>query len=445
MRINVAGAGAGKTTGLAAQIIEKHKCTPEHKNIYCVAFTNSAAESIREKLTSHYGAVPRNVVIGTIHSFLYQEFISPFYYLLYKKHYKSISSIDLPTNQLFKQKKLSELEEKNILHVEKIPERAKWVIAKKSSDKAREKKIRKTIIDVFCSYCATVYVDEAQDIDTNMKDIFSVLDGAGIDLILYGDPKQDIRGYGCFRELITAHSDNTSYISTCHRCPKEHLLLTNALVQPEEQQYSEKTGGQIVLLFESDPTTDMNWQMYNLKYIYKKNDRFDTHTHSNERVFNNLYYEVHMILSSLFKEADKSAVKITAYKFAQLMMGWHQSGKPVSQVIAPFCDYTGRLEKVQYAKLCDAVSACCITSQNQTAVSSIESVKGLEGEHCLFILTSDLAAYLLGNKTEENKTKNALYVALTRSLRTLTILICKEVEEEYGRQTINNFFAKYIN
>ena len=86
-----------------------------------------------------------------------------------------------------------------------------------------------------------------------------------------------------------------------------------------------------------------------------------------------------------------------------------------------------------------------MASQKQTTVSSIEGVKGLEGEHCLFILTSDLAAYLLGNKTDENKTKNALYVALTRSLHILTILICKEVEEEYGRPTITDFFAKYIN
>lgn len=445
MKINVAGAGAGKTTGLAAQIIERHKCTPEHKNIYCVAFTNSAAESIKEKLTAYYGVIPHNIIIGTIHSFLYQEFISPFYYLLYKKHYKSIASIDLPANQLFKQKKLRELEDKSILHVEKIPERAKWVIAKKSSDKAREKEIRKAIINVFCSYCATVYVDEAQDIDTNMKEIFSALDGSGIDLILFGDPKQDIRGYGCFRELITAHMDNTSYISTCHRCPKEHLLLTNSLVRLEEQQLSEKTGGQIALLFESDCTTDINLQMYDLKYIYKKNDRFDTHTHTNEKSFDNLYYEIHTILSSLSKDLDKSTVKITSYKFAQLMMRWRQSGKTVSQAIASFCDYTGRLEKTQYAKLYEAVSACCMTSQSQTVVSSIESVKGLEGEHCLFILTSDLAAYLLGNKTEENKTKNALYVALTRSLSMLTILICMEVEEEYRRPAIIDFFAKYIN
>ena len=34
----------------------------------------------------------------------------------------------------------------------------------------------------------------------------------------------------------------------------------------------------------------------------------------------------------------------------------------------------------------------------------------------MFILTTDLAAYLFGDKIEDNATKNKLYVALTRSL-----------------------------
>ena len=82
MKIDVAGAGAGKTTGLAAEIIERHKSSPENKNIYCVAFTNNAVSSIKEKLQYYYGAVPHNIIICTIHSFLYQEFISPYFYLM---------------------------------------------------------------------------------------------------------------------------------------------------------------------------------------------------------------------------------------------------------------------------------------------------------------------------------------------------------------------------
>lgn len=51
----------------------------------------------------------------------------------------------------------------------------------------------------------------------------------------------------------------------------------------------------------------------------------------------------------------------------------------------------------------------------------------------------DLAEYLLAKKKFDNKTKNKLYVALTRSLEKLTVLITNEVEEKYGREEINRY------
>ena len=54
MIINVAGAGAGKTTGLAKEIIEKHEQNSSNKKIFCVAFTNNAVKSIKDKLFSHF-------------------------------------------------------------------------------------------------------------------------------------------------------------------------------------------------------------------------------------------------------------------------------------------------------------------------------------------------------------------------------------------------------
>ena len=77
-------------------------------------------------------------------------------------------------------------------------------------------------------------------------------------------------------------------------------------------------------------------------------------------------------------------------------------------------------------------------------VSSIESIKGLEAERCLFILTTDLAPYLFGKKTEDNKTSHLLYVALTRSLDNLTILVTKEVEAVYTKAAIVAFFNSSI-
>ena len=75
-------------------------------------------------------------------------------------------------------------------------------------------------------------------------------------------------------------------------------------------------------------------------------------------------------------------------------------------------------------------------------VNSIDSIKGKEGENCLFILTTDLASYIFGDKKDDTITKNRLYVALTRSLDKLTIFITEEVEKIYGKKEIMVFFNK---
>lgn len=74
-------------------------------------------------------------------------------------------------------------------------------------------------------------------------------------------------------------------------------------------------------------------------------------------------------------------------------------------------------------------------------VKSIDSIKGLEGNKCMFIVTTDIAPYLLGEKTDVNKMKNYLYVALTRAKEELTLLITTEVEKKYGRSFLKEQFV----
>lgn len=40
MEINIAGAGAGKTTKLANRILYNYKNTNDFQNIYCITYTN---------------------------------------------------------------------------------------------------------------------------------------------------------------------------------------------------------------------------------------------------------------------------------------------------------------------------------------------------------------------------------------------------------------------
>ena len=88
MDIVVAGAGAGKTTSMVDTIVDLRENMDERMVIFCVAFTNTAVECIKEKIVERYGCMPRNIIVSTIHSFLYREFIKPYYYLLYEKNHE---------------------------------------------------------------------------------------------------------------------------------------------------------------------------------------------------------------------------------------------------------------------------------------------------------------------------------------------------------------------
>ena len=85
-----------------------------------------------------------------------------------------------------------------------------------------------------------------------------------------------------------------------------------------------------------------------------------------------------------------------------------------------------------------------IKQEDKIFVKSIDYIKGMEVEKCLFILTNDLAAHLFNDNTKTNKTKNKLYVALTRSLDELSIYILKDVEDKYTKKRIQEFFEGYL-
>lgn len=444
MQITVAGAGAGKTSGLAEKIISDRNEMPQEKIIYCIAFTNNAADSIRDRLLKHYGEIPHSIKVATIHSFLYEEIIHPYYFALFGIQYKGISVIELDAKPAYRNNKIKELENKELLHIETIPERAKWVVSKKSSDKKADRIKRKIILDAFNEYCGKIFVDEAQDIDVNVQETLLALDALGIDIELYGDPKQDLRGNGCFRKLIDKFKENIIYWPQCYRCPAKHLLVSNSLINTEEQQYSEKTDGHLSIIFESE-LEDMDVSKYDLKYIYRRNDRFETHRTTDSDVrFQTLMHEVSDILESL-SNLSETGIKIASYFYATKMLKMRATTDNTTAIISRLVKQTRALSKTEYAKLA-AVLAADVNEDSSEAyqVNSIESIKGLEGFNCLFILTTDLAPYLFKEKCQNNKIKNALYVALTRSLDSLTILVTREVEEQYSHDKFGNYFKNLL-
>lgn len=103
-----------------------------------------------------------------------------------------------------------------------------------------------------------------------------------------------------------------------------------------------------------------------------------------------------------------------------------------------------RLTEQRYAQMASAIKAVDKATSDIPVISSIEIIKGLEAEKCLFILSPDLAPYLFREKTSDNKTSHLLYVALTRSLDHLTIMIMREVEDMYTREKIVSFFKTIL-
>ena len=447
MEIFIAGAGAGKTTTMADKIIKLHNEIEEHRIIFCITFTNNAVSCIEKKLTDYYGEMPGNIMVSTIHSFLYREIIKPYYYLLYNKHYKRISSAELPPQNQYRNTKIKRLENGDILHQTVIPERAKWVIYKKSADKKEIKAKRDIIKKNFAQYCGAICVDETQDIDSDMQKIIEEIHNMNIPVLLMGDPKQDLKGHKCLNNLIENYKDNVTYIDICYRCPEKHLNLSNLIVKKSEQQHSSKNGGLISVVFESDKPCDelIKENSFDLLYISKKQDKYDTHKQiKNYDSISAISEEIEIIIRKKRPNLDEFVLQRAAYIYAEkIMRVYKKTGDKRETIKLVFKNF--KIEKRDYGILINLIPDSDVSEKDDKVnLNSIDSIKGKEGENCLFILTPDLAAYMFGDKDDDNATKNRLYVALTRSLNKLTIFITDKVEKKYGKEKLMDFFAKYI-
>lgn len=311
--------------------------------------------------------------------------------------------------------------------------------------------MRSRIRTRFAAYCYKVYVDEAQDIDENMRIVFEAMSDAGVEIEMFGDPKQDVKGHNCYRELISKSSD-VRYIEKCHRCPQIHLLLSNLLAEDSEKQIADANNskGSIQIFFESEIeeiAEHIEQKKYGLVYICRKNSRFDTHgSDKQDSRFVNLNEEIQEALLRKHN-GHKTDVEIrrAAYFVAErIIHDFDSYGNPAKAINKWTHNGTFDYDKKQYAKICKILKAVGAAEGKGIKVRSIESIKGLEDEKCLFILTNDLAPYLFGEKTTDNKTKHLLYVALTRSKDELAILVTREVETAYSKKFILSFVENVI-
>jgi superfamily I DNA/RNA helicase len=445
MRIVVAGAGAGKTTSMAHSVLERLNEVSDGKKIYVITYTNAARNRIREKITELYGSLPRQVIIETSHAFLLREIIFPFHHLLYGQQFTKVSHIKLSDNPIFSASKIKELISNKIVHVEKVTEIAKWVIFRKSGDKLETKKRREKILQIIMKYLDSVFVDEAQDIDNHFAKIIEVLHSKGINMNLVGDPKQDLRGRNAFKELVSNYKEFVEYKAENNRCPVSHVNLANTFVSIMERQLPQKAEiGTLNYIYESgirneDKPDFVSKSGWDYVFISKKNDRYITNVNDKNECLQNLSYE----LRQLVKKTGVSESEIDKCVFMLVKNILKDLKKDHNNTIFSKLEKLLSIELTRQDK--GRVGAVLLLSRGINSnkgilVNSIDSIKGLEGEKCLFILTTDLVEYLFREKRDQNKMMNYLYVGLTRAKKELTFFVSLEVELKYGQKVIDNIF-----
>lgn len=440
MRIIVAGAGAGKTTSMAEKVLNRFKEIEDNKIVYVITYTNAARDEIRNKIIDLNKYIPKHILVETIHSFLLNQIIFPYYHLIYDQCYTGVSNIILPSNPAHKKIKLNELKKQGIIHVDEVTQVAKWIICGKSNESKGNINKHNVVINIIKRYLDMLFIDEAQDMDKYLKEIIEVLNKNNMNLYLVGDPKQDLRGRNQFKKLINNYHEMIEYRTENYRCPVSHVKFANQFVCEKEKQVPQKVEmGEIKLIFENDIDIKkyISSSEYDYVYIYRKNNRFNTHNDDLKKGYKNLTYELKTTL--LKTHIEENQVEKCVYILSKNILKVINN-RTNSQILNRLKEILGiELNKNEWAKLSGALDASRLRSENNDSimVNTIDRVKGLEGKNCIFIVTEDIVPYLLKKKSEDNKMKNYLYVALTRSKSRLELFITKEVEEKYGRDEIN--------
>lgn len=246
------------------------------------------------------------------------------------------------------------------------------------------------------------------------------------------------------RKLAATYPDTVEYFTLCHRCPQNHLAISNIIVADAEKQYSERDNGSVVICFASDKniTELLIEENFDLKFVSQRQSIYETHTWEKSKdIREALCEEISIVMQSNHPNITELACMRESYYLGEKLLHNYRCCKDKQEAM----NRTFKMELLKdnraYGRIINLIPDERNENENEVVyVNSIDSIKGQEGNNCILILTTDLAAYLLGTKTEETIFKNRLYVGLTRSLEKLTIYITPEVEKKYGKEKIKAFF-----
>lgn len=301
------------------------------------------------------------------------------------------------------------------------------------------------MLSIITRFLDSVFVDEAQDMDNHFLKIVEVLEEKGINLCLVGDPKQDLRGGFAFNDLIDTYPDSVIYKPENHRCPVSHVLFSNSYIfDKEKQKPMTETLGLLNYCYEDQVDIEeiLRSKKWDYTYIYNKNERFFTNKADKNSGEENLEYELKSLIAKtnlMENEIDKITYLLKKKVLNKLYRAeYYIIFSWLERILSIILSNT---DKARLAFSFDLILEK--SDQKGILVNSIDSIKGLEGDNCIFILTTSLAPYFFKEKADKKKMLNYLYVALTRSKKELLIFVTKEVKKKYGEEFLESKFQSF--
>lgn len=424
-KVKIAGAGAGKTYSMAEEILKYCKCNNDDKDIIAITYTNSARDNIYKNIYDQNAWVPCKVKINTIHSFLLEYIIYPYSNYVLGKPFSKAVSIPLSQNIIFKNKRISDLAIQGIIHNEKVFNISKQIILPTKSDNLLIKKKKNIVLEHVLSNISSIFIDESQDLDEDALKVFEFLGKNGIYIYMIGDPKQALKYPQVYKQFVENVFNNkiTNFIclpnnTITRRLPKKHVALSNTICVDSEKQKTLKTDeGSLYYIYSDDSNFTTIYNSFQNKssicYTKKKNQLFNTH---NRNKIDSILLEKILTLKS--NSDDKDAF---IFEKTQELYKLIEDNNDISKGLTSFLYKNNiKISKNDYAKLISSLDNC---NNEGFRVLSIDKVKGLEKENCMFILDDSLLEYLFQIKKTFNKEMNYLYVGLTRSTQNLLLVI----------------------
>ena len=442
-QIQIAGAGAGKTYTLTEKILVRHHKKDNDKIIYAISFTNYAKRNIEQRVAElNNGLMPSDICIETVHSFLLNEIIYPFSQYYFGKAFSKATSMKLPIEIKLQKYQLKRVNERGIIHNSQVFNKAKQMIVDgKGETKAKHRK-KELIIEYLQASVDALFIDEAQDLDADALTLFGKL-SESIYAYIVGDPKQSIKYPKDFREFTERIRENNSVFhmlspnTITRRMPECHLRISNLFCPADERQTTiSDVKGEIYYLYSTDEKFSKLYESFDflkaLIYIRQETDAFTTQ--DSKSVFSLEESVREKLLEKINSDYDSDAfVKSIEKYFINLTL---KKGE-----IQSFTKHFGiTLENNEYAKLINDLKI--ENKEKKLKVKSIDKIKGLENELCMFIMDNTILEYLFGKKQETNKEMMRLYVALTRSKSDLILVIDKPSIKKFTDKQIEKGFSE---